>query len=101
MLAQDFHSIVCTFFAPVTAESQAMNEAFESWLIETCTSPGLTESELSTRLEPWQNAPNPRYCHPREEHLLPLHVCYGMARRSCTKVFEMKIMGKKASAYLR
>jgi len=32
-------------------------------------------------LEVWQKAPSARYCHPCEEHLLPLHVCLGMSEQ--------------------
>nr|WP_252731726.1 hypothetical protein [Psychrosphaera sp. F3M07] len=31
----------------------------------------------------WHQAPAARYCQPREEHLLPLHVCYDLAQRPC------------------
>ncbi|MFN2143956.1 MAG: hypothetical protein ACK2T7_01325, partial [Anaerolineales bacterium] len=41
-----------------------------------------------------------RYCHPREEHLLPLHVCYGLAQSACTQYFTLDIMYKKSSMYL-
>jgi 4,5-DOPA dioxygenase extradiol len=47
----------------------------------------------------WENAPHARYCHPREEHLLPLHVCYGMTKRAAA-VLELNILNKKASFYL-
>jgi aromatic ring-opening dioxygenase catalytic subunit (LigB family) len=38
-----------------------------------------------------------RYCHPREEHLLPLHVCYGAAQRASTTIQALTITGKQAS----
>jgi 4,5-DOPA dioxygenase extradiol len=88
------------FYAQATPETIAMNESFEQWLIETCSSPELDETERADRLINWQNAPAARYCHPREEHLLPLHVCYGVAKRACSEFFELSIMGKKASVYL-
>lgn len=94
-----FHNLRA-FFAPATAESKAMNAAFEQWLIDTCSNPELDESERTHRLEQWENAPYARYCHPREEHLLPLHVCYGVARTACKQYFELSILNKKASVYL-
>lgn len=94
-----FHNLRA-FFGPVTPESRSQNEAFEAWLIETCASRDLAENERARRLTQWTQAPFARYCHPREEHLLPLHVCYGMARSSCTEHFELDIMRKKASLYL-
>ncbi|HXK55507.1 MAG TPA: dioxygenase, partial [Gammaproteobacteria bacterium] len=52
------------------------------------------------RLVHWAEAPGARFCHPREEHLLPLHVCYGVARAPCSDYFELEIMHKKSSMYL-
>ena len=75
------------------------NEAFEAWLIDTCTSAALDSSERHDRLINWAAAPGARYCHPREEHLLPLHVCYGMTRSACLAHGELTIMGKKCSTY--
>ncbi|MFQ6605828.1 MAG: DODA-type extradiol aromatic ring-opening family dioxygenase, partial [Fidelibacterota bacterium] len=62
-------------------DSQAAKEsaAFQDWLAETCTSPDLPRTEREHRLRHWEQAPAARYCHPRAEHLLPLHVCFGMA----------------------
>jgi aromatic ring-opening dioxygenase catalytic subunit (LigB family) len=77
-----------------------MNESFEKWLIDTCSNNQLNEIEREHRLVNWENAPAARYCHPREEHLLPLHVCYGVSRMPTEKVFTFEVMGKKASAYL-
>ena len=94
-----FHNMKA-FFAPSTIETQSMNESFEHWLIETCSDPKLDEIERTNRLVNWENAPSARYCHPREEHLLPLHVCYGVAKRACREFFDLNILGKKASVYL-
>ena len=94
-----FHNIK-EFFAPSTNETRIMNESFERWLIDTCSSTEYLEDEREQRLINWDKAPAGRYCHPREEHLLPLHVCYGVAGMAVKKVFEIEIMGKMASAYL-
>ena len=94
-----FHNMRA-FFEPETIDSKAMNEAFEQWLIDTCSNPDIDESERAGRLENWKNAPHARYCHPREEHLLPLHVCYGFAGTSFSEYFELKILNKKSSMYL-
>jgi len=94
-----FHNMNA-FFAPSTIETQSMNESFEHWLIETCSDPKLDEIERTNRLVNWENAPSARYCHPREEHLLPLHVCYGVAKRACREFFDLNMLGKKASVYL-
>jgi len=94
-----FHNMRA-FFVAETAESKQMNAAFEGWLIETCTDPELSEDEREQRLIQWETAPHARYCHPREEHLLPLHVCYGFAQKPCTHYFKANILGKKSSMYL-
>jgi aromatic ring-opening dioxygenase catalytic subunit (LigB family) len=94
-----FHNLK-EFFAPSTQQSQAMNTSFEQWLMDACSSRSLTEEEREQRLIHWDSAPAARYCHPREEHLLPLHVCYGVAGTAAKRVFEFEILGKMASAYL-
>lgn len=58
---------------------------------------GLMDENL---LIDWRKAPHARYCHPREEHLLPLHVCAGMARTAGRLVFDDYIAGKRAVAFL-
>ncbi len=85
---------------PTTNETLENNQAFENWLIETCSSDALSEDERTQRLINWAIAPGGRFCHPREEHLLPLHVCYGAAGQNCSKVFELEILEKKCSMYL-
>lgn len=94
-----FHNLPA-FFAPVTQESKHMNESFEQWLIETCSSTSIDENERMQKLVNWAQAPHARYCHPREEHLLPLHVCYGVAGTACCEYFELSILNRKASMYL-
>ena len=75
------------------------NQAFEAWLAQTCSDPGLTEEERTHRLIYWESAPHARYCHPREEHLLPLQVCYGVGGRAASTVFQDQVAGFIASAY--
>lgn len=75
------------------------NDQFQDWLIEVCTKPR-SQSVQEQNLIEWQNAPSARYCHPREEHLLPLHVCAGMANKAATTIFDDYILGKRAVAFL-
>jgi 4,5-DOPA dioxygenase extradiol len=75
------------------------NDAFQNWLIEVCTG-SLSQVEREQRLRGWEKAPSARYCHPREEHLLPLHVCQGMADKQAKVVFDDHIMGKRGVAFL-
>lgn len=74
------------------------NELFQDWLIETITAeiPG---PERENRLINWESAPYARYCHPREEHLVPLHVCAGMAGRPGQVLFDDRIMGVRCVAF--
>ena len=75
------------------------NELFQNWLIEVCTAP-MSQSEREQGLIEWEQAPSARYCHPREEHLLPLHVCLGMAEEPAKLVFDDQILGKRGVAFL-
>jgi 4,5-DOPA dioxygenase extradiol len=94
-----FHNMRA-FFAPATKESQAMNAAFEEWLVDTFSSNQYTEEQREQRLIHWDNAPAARYCHPREEHFLPLLVCYGAAGVAAKQVFALEILSKMSSAYI-
>ncbi len=76
------------------------NDAFQDWLIETVCSPSLGQAEREQRLVNWQQAPSARYCHPREEHLLPLHVCQGMAGEPGQLLFDDSILGKRGVAFM-
>ncbi len=75
------------------------NQEFETWLAQTCSDPGMSEAEREARLVGWELAPHARYCHPREEHLLPLQVCYGIGQSAATTVFQEPVAGYIASAY--
>ena len=90
------------FFNPSTSVQQE-DERFDDWLVDTCTSTDLTIADRESRLIEWEQAPFARDCHPREEHLLPLHVCFGIAV-SQTPVaqlaFNEPLMGKQVSAFL-
>lgn len=76
------------------------NLAFDTWLNQLITDPGLTADQVNRRLAAWEDAPSARYCHPREEHLLPLHVCYGMAQAPGRCIYNDRVLGKRASAFL-
>lgn len=92
-----FHNMRA-FFSPPGADRE-QNEGFEAWLIKTLSDTGLPEAERRAGLAAWDRAPFARYCHPREEHLLPLHVCYGLAGQACAAHRELTVFGKKASFY--
>lgn len=96
-----FHNLKTFFSSDI--DSSKENDAFDHWLIETCTDPAISSEAREQRLIEWEKAPFARFCHPREEHLLPLHVCYGIACAGTpiAKVaFNDQIMGKKVTSLL-
>ena len=76
----------------------ADSERFDSWLAETIASP---REQREQRLTDWSSAPGGRASHPREEHLLPLHVIAGAAGDDAgRKVFEDRVLGSVQSAFV-
>jgi aromatic ring-opening dioxygenase catalytic subunit (LigB family) len=96
-----FHNIR-SFFVPDLV-SQEDTVGFNAWLKETCASSLLSDEDREQRLINWQQAPGALKCHPRPEHLLPLHVCYGMAKdsgRRAEVVFDDEVMGREVIGLL-
>lgn len=93
-----FHNMGAFSWQGMNAPDPA-NDDFQHWLIEVCAGP-LSQAEREERLITWENAPAARYCHPREEHLLPLHICQGMADKPGKVIFDDYILGKRAVAFL-
>jgi aromatic ring-opening dioxygenase catalytic subunit (LigB family) len=93
-----FHNMQAFFGGNLDAPDPT-NDALQDWLIETCTG-SLAPAEREQRLAAWEQAPSARYCHPREEHLLPLHVCAGMAATTAELIFDDRILGKRSVAFL-
>ena len=94
-----FHNMRA-FFSRDTDDSRSANETFQRWLLDTCSDHKISEDERSQRLVDWEAVPFARYCHPREEHLLPLHVCYGFAESACSKSYRLHILNKESSMCL-
>jgi aromatic ring-opening dioxygenase catalytic subunit (LigB family) len=93
-----FHNMSAFFQS--NGERDEKNEEFECWLINTCTDNDIAENEREQKLDQWSDAPFARYCHPREEHLLPLHICYGISCSAAKLVFDGNVIGKNASAFM-
>lgn len=96
-----FHNLRA-FFRPSTLTEHKDIE-FDRWLIDTCTNTDLSIDQREARIIDWEQAPFARDCHPREEHLLPLHICYGIAAAesaAATLVFNDVIMGRQVSGFL-
>jgi aromatic ring-opening dioxygenase catalytic subunit (LigB family) len=81
------------------SEANPINDAFQNWLIEVVTQLS-SSKEREQQLIEWEKAPSARYCHPREEHLIPLHICAGMANAPAKLLFDDYILGKRAVAFL-
>ncbi len=94
-----FHNMR-SFFYPELDQGNHKNQAFEHWLKSTMMDNELSETQRTDRLVNWQQAPHARFCHPREEHLLPLHVCYGMAGKAADHMFVASIIKKQSSMFL-
>ncbi|THB73116.1 MAG: dioxygenase [Desulfobacteraceae bacterium] len=73
---------------------------FDQWLRETLTDPAAAAERTREALKNWEQAPHARFCHPTEDHLLPLHVCLGMASGPAEVVFNDDVLGRRASAFL-
>ncbi|PIQ27090.1 dioxygenase [bacterium (Candidatus Blackallbacteria) CG17_big_fil_post_rev_8_21_14_2_50_48_46] len=73
------------------------SQAFDAWLTQTLQA---SAEERNLALADWAKAPSGRFCHPREEHLLPLMVVAGAAESAKgEKVFTDAIMGSQISAF--
>ena len=72
--------------------------AFDGWLAEAVTEPDA--SARNKQLTEWESAPYARFCHPREEHLLPLMVAAGAAGEdAATRDYSDRIMGNALSGF--
>lgn len=72
--------------------------AFDTWLTEAMTCPD--PDERNRRLARWSEAPGGRDAHPREEHLIPLHVVAGAGGTDIgRKTLEDHVLGAVESAF--
>ena len=82
-----------------TQSEDPVNDSFQNWLISVCTDES-SKVERNKKLIDWESAPGARYCHPREEHLLPLHVCAGIAEGNAELVYNGTTLGKRSVGFL-
>ncbi len=92
-----FHNMQAFSFGGGTSQDDK-NNAFQNWLIEVCTGE-YSQQEREKQLLLWEKAPYARYCHPREEHLLPLLVCLSLAQKPAKVAFDDYILGKRSLAF--
>lgn len=96
-----FHNMQAFFSGNPATPTRS--EHFDAWLTETLMSTELSVDQQGALLADWKTAPEALFCHPREEHLLPLHVCFGagsLASPSATKVFSGVLFNTHISAFL-
>ncbi|MEQ8335643.1 class III extradiol ring-cleavage dioxygenase [Nisaea sp.] len=75
---------------------------FHARIDEAVCAEGLGPGDRAKRLIDWEQVPGARFCHPREEHLLPLHVCVGAALEAGMKaeqIFSEPVKGYQTSGY--
>jgi aromatic ring-opening dioxygenase catalytic subunit (LigB family) len=73
------------------------SETFDTWLAQTATA---EPQARSAGLRDWQAAPDARFAHPREEHLLPLMVAAGAAGHDRGRlIFHERIIGAPIASY--
>ncbi|MBK5200657.1 MAG: dioxygenase [Spirochaetaceae bacterium] len=80
-------------------QEDALNNYFQDKLIEICCTCINEELKIDSLVN-WEEIPGARYCHPREEHFLPLLVCAGLSTDVGVKIFDNYILGKRATAFL-
>ncbi len=93
-----FHNIEA--FLSRDQQLHKKNRQFTQWLQETLCSDFLDNKERWQRLAKWKAAPHAHYCHPREEHLLPLHVCFGLANAACNETIHVSVAGCESVMFL-
>ena len=91
-----FHNM-SAFSWRLSTAPDAANDAFQNWLIEAASHAAYADTRHA--LLNWAQAPSARYCHPREEHLLPLLVCAGLAQSPAEVLFDDFILGKRGLAF--
>jgi aromatic ring-opening dioxygenase catalytic subunit (LigB family) len=85
-------------FAAPSAQNLQQSQAFDQWLRSSLLAP--QPAQVENALVHWQDAPFARFCHPREEHLLPLHVCWGAAAGEKAQViYQGQLMGVAVSGF--
>ena len=89
-----FHNLQAFFSEDVSKKSRST--AFDQALKE-----GMTSADRIPMLKSWESLPHARYCHPNEDHLMPLLFVAGSAfsEEPCRIVYEDVLMGAKISGF--
>jgi aromatic ring-opening dioxygenase catalytic subunit (LigB family) len=78
------------------AASTAPSKEFDDWLTDAITKEA---DERHTLLADWENAPQGKFSHPREEHLIPLMVAAGAGKSKGTCIFKDEVLNTMISAF--
>lgn len=79
-----YHNLKVFFGNRRDASAKRDGDAFDHWLQETVTAENI--EQRNQQLIDWAKAPAAHSAHPREEHLLPLHVVAGAAGADIGKI---------------
>lgn len=94
-----FHNLRAIFAGP-RPDLQQASSTFADWLVQTMTAIALTPEQRLQALAHWHDAPHGTFCHPRAEHLLPLHVCAGAAAGNAAQLlFDEPLMGHRVNGF--
>lgn len=94
-----FHNMRA-FFSGDPAVS-VRSERFDTWLEQVLTHESVEDAER--HLLAWTTAPEARFSHPREEHLLPLLACFGAASHKglpAEKIFSGLFLNAHISSFI-
>ncbi|CAL8074570.1 unnamed protein product [Orchesella dallaii] len=85
------------------AQSNKDSDPFHEYLRNSLVNTENYEDKVAA-LDQWAKAPKARDCHPREEHLIPLHVILGTAKHDenveVREVFYDNVAGVKCAGYI-
>ena len=94
-----YHNLKAFFKKDESSAEQS--QEFDQWLYQVCADASGSYPQSRQQLIQWKDAPSALDCHPREEHLLPLHVCFGIAGEdgAARRIFNEDLMGKRVSSF--
>jgi len=93
---QSFHNARARYFGS-GGDVLSRSAQFDDWLNAAVTGNPVARDRA---LEAWSAAPEAHFCHPREEHLLPLMVAAGAAEgEPGTRVFHNDLTGAAVSGF--
>lgn len=96
-----FHNMAS--FQRAGRDNHEINAAFQDWLVDAIAGEKVCATDRQHKLEQWKQALYARYCHPREEHLIPLHTCFGCEIRKAVQYYhyyQSMVLDKLATIFV-